>query len=721
MARPSQQPSGAQPGASNDPAALFAAANRALTDGDLDAASDLYRRVLKLAPDVVEVHNNLATALLAQGDVDGAIAIGEQGVARRADFLPLHNTLGNAYVRAGRLDDAMACYEAALRLAPDHHAAAINLADLLRRQGRFDAAARHLDNVVAADPDNAQALLVQGLLLMDRGDHEAAIAPLTRACALAPQDAAAANNLAICLTTLGRRHEALALYRDLTLQRPDLAAAQLNLGQLLQGLGRHDEAVDAFHQALRLDPDDDAPLPYLLQSLMHQCAWAELSAVAPKVLDLAARAVATDDATVSPFALAGTEAPPDLRLAVARHYARRCVARMASMRDRLAFSHPVSSAARLRVGYVSPDFRHHSVAVSFRPLLEAHDRSAFEWTGYWIGQEPRDDETDRFAAGFDRFHDLRGQAPEAIARTILADGIDVLIDLAGHTRDSSLEVFELRLAPVQAHYLGYGSTIGADCIQYLITDPVHTPPALAPHCHEQLVYLPNSFMAAGAAPEIAAPVSRADCGLPDDGTVFVNFNAPYKIDADVFAVWMRLLLACPGSVLWLKAGTDVATANLRRTAIAAGVDPARLIFAGRVPHAEHLARHRFADLALDTRLHVGGVTTLDALWAGVPVLTVAGDTHAARTGASMLQAAGLPSLVRPSLEDYEAHALALARDPAALAAVRAGVAAAVGHAPLFDTPRLARHLEWAYREMARRHRDGAAPSGFTVPDQTATV
>ena len=485
---------------------------------------------------------------------------------------------------------------------------------------------------------------------------------------------------------------------------------------VLQGLGRNDEAVDVFRRTLVLDPGNEAVLPFYLQALMYRCEWAEMAEVGERVVAMArAQAAAGGDVALSPFALAATEAPAELRLKVAEGYTARAVAGMSAARARVSFSHAAAVGEKLRVAYLSPDFREHSVAVSFRPLLEAHDRERFHWIGCLVGSENRDGVTDWFEAQFDEFLDLRDMDAVAAAQAINDAHADVLVDMAGHTRNAALEVLALKPAPVQAHYLGYASTLGAPFVDYLFTDHVHTPPALAPHCSEHLVYLPDSFMAAGAGPKIVdGTISRPDCGLPADGFVFANFNAHYKIDARLFDCWMALLGDLPGSVLWLRQGEAAASENLLAAAELAGIEPARLVFAERLPHAEHLARHRLADLALDCRLHVGGVTTLDALWAGIPVLTMAGDNHASRTGASMLAAVGLVELIAADLEDYRKLALALAREPARLASLKARLAAQAPTAALFDPARLAGNLERAYGELHRRWRDGEAPGALDV-------
>lgn len=578
-----------------------------------------------------------------------------------------------------------------------------------------ETARQHYQKALQQDPDLASAWSGMAGLLMAEGCYKTALENYSNALLLNEKDAVCINNVAICQLNLGRHHEALALYRDLVVLNPDMGSLQNNLGQVLQGLGRHDEAVVAFRRALELDQDIDNLAPFLMQSLMYQCAWDDLGEIKRRVLHETSRRLREGlPITVQPFSLAGTDAPPALRLAAARSYSAYCAASVTALRDRLAFRDGPARPGRLRVGYVSPDFRQHSVATAFKDLIACHDRAGFEWFGYAIGSGPRDQVTEHFRTRFDQFADFKELDLEQSARHIHNDRLDLLVDLSGFTRHSALELLELRPAPVQAHYLGYGATLGADCVQYLITDAVHTPPELASHCAEALVYLPDSFMATSR-PEIDAAVPDRQCqGLPEGAVVFANFNAHYKFDPDTFDLWLDLLRELPGSVLWLLRGGVGAMANLRATAMAGEIDAERLIFAPRAPHREHLARQSLADLSLDCRYHTGGVSTLDALWSGLPVVSLAGDNQSARTGPSILHAAGLADLAVGSMTAYRELALHLARDPAALAALKGRLRANMATAPLFDTPRLARHLEAGYGEMVRRHRAGQAIGSFAA-------
>ncbi|MBT3532847.1 MAG: tetratricopeptide repeat protein [Rhodospirillaceae bacterium] len=664
-----------------DPRAEFEGGNGALAEGRAGDAVAHYRRALGAAPDVVEIHHNLTAALEQLDRLEEAADIARLGLERRPDYAPLHVALANLLSQGDDTDGARRHYELALQQDCELAAAWSGLGGILMQTGFYDKASEKYHNALKINKKHTVSI----------------------------------NNLAICQLHLGRQHEALALYRDLVALNPEIGKLHGNLGQVLQGLGRHDEAVRAFRRALQLDQAAENVAPFLMQSLMYQCAWDDMPGIMQRVLDETRRRLRDDlPITVQPFSLVGTSADAALRLSAARSYTKHCAGRDTALRERLGFSYMPASHERLRIGYISPDFRQHSVATAFKDLIAQHDRDGFDWYGYVVGAGARDQMTDYFRSQFDHFTDLDGMDPEAAARHIHGDNLDVLVDLSGFTRHSALDILQLRPSPVQAHYLGYGATLGSEYVQYLLIDTVHTPPHLAAHCAEALVYLPDSFMATSR-PDIApAPPTRQSQGLPETGTVFANFNAHYKFDPETFGLWLDLLAELSGSVLWLLQGSDVAMANLRDTATARGIDAQRLVFAPRAPHPEHLARQSLADISLDCRHHTGGVSTLDALWSGVPVISMAGDNQSARTGASILHAAGLAELAVDDMDAYRAKALELARDPAALAALKARVRGNQTTAPLFDTPRLARHLEAAYKEMARCHRTGEAIGSFAA-------
>jgi predicted O-linked N-acetylglucosamine transferase (SPINDLY family) len=423
---------------------------------------------------------------------------------------------------------------------------------------------------------------------------------------------------------------------------------------------------------------------------------------------------------VIPFAALTLPWTPEQQLAVARSHSDTIARTVAPLRQALGFRPlpPDADAGRLRVGYLSGEFRDHAVSHLVQGVFGLHDRGGFEVFAYSFGPDDGSPYRRRIARDCDHFRDLRGATLADSARCIHHDRLHVLVDLQGHTGFSRMSVLALRPAAVQVNYLGHPGTSGADFLDYLVGDPVVTPPERAAAYRERVVTLPHCYLATDNGQAVAASAgSRAEHGLPEAGTVFCAFNNGYKIEPEVFGAWMRVLLRVPGSVLWLSPAAAPVEDNLRREAEARGVAGGRLVFARRVPgKAEHLARHRLADLFLDTWVYNGHTTAADALWAGLPVLTCPGETFAARVGASLLTAVGLPDLIATDRMSYEELAVRLGTNAEALREVRDKLAGQRTTWPLFDTPRLVRNLERAYRAMWSNYAAGRPPQPLEVSE-----
>jgi predicted O-linked N-acetylglucosamine transferase (SPINDLY family) len=374
-----------------------------------------------------------------------------------------------------------------------------------------------------------------------------------------------------------------------------------------------------------------------------------------------------------------------------------------------------SPHARLRIAYLSGDFHEHATAYLAARLFELHDRGGFEVTGISYGPDDGSATRGRLRRAFDRFVDVRAMSDAGAAALMRELEIDIAVDLKGHTAHARLGILAHRPAPVQATYLGFPGTLGAGFIDYALADRVVIPPEEQRFYTERVVWLPHCYQV-NDSERIIAPtrVSRAQAGLPEDAFVFCCFNNTYKLTTAMFDIWMRLLAGVPGSRLWLADHNAAAKRNLERAAVSRGIEPARLCFAPRVAHAEHLARHRLADLFLDNLPVNAHTTASDALWAGLPLVTCLGASFAGRVAASLLRAVGLPELVTTNLADYEALALELAREPARLASLRERLARNRLTHPLFDTDLFRRHIEAAYREMWQRFEGGEAPRSFSV-------
>jgi len=373
---------------------------------------------------------------------------------------------------------------------------------------------------------------------------------------------------------------------------------------------------------------------------------------------------------------------------------------------------------RIRVAYLSGDFHEHPVAILTVELFELHDRCRFEVHAISLGPKKQSSFRSRLEKSFDHWHNVQTMEDQEVANLIQDIGIDIVVDLSGHTDNARSFILAQRPAPIQVNYLGFTATLGADFIDYILVDRFVAPPGHDGFYTEKLVRLPNCYMVHDGKRKVAGEIpSRTDCGLPEEGFVFCCFNRSYKITPMIFDVWMRLLKETPGSVLWLSDNGSWSRDNLRREATQRDVLEERLIFAPRLPEmSDHLARHRQADLFLDTPLFNAHTTAIDALWAGLPVLTCSGRSFSSRVAGSLLQAVGLPELITTDLDDYEALTLKLTREPRLLEAYTERLARNRSTAPLFDCQRFTDGLEAAYTRMYQRWRDGKSAKAFSVDD-----
>jgi protein O-GlcNAc transferase len=372
---------------------------------------------------------------------------------------------------------------------------------------------------------------------------------------------------------------------------------------------------------------------------------------------------------------------------------------------------------KMRIGYVSADLRQHPVANLLAGVFECHNRSQFELTAISIGPNDDSEMRQRLEGSFDKFVDATALNSEDIAKKIREAEIDILIDLNGFTQQARTEIFALRPVPIQVNYLGYPGTMGASYIDYIIGDPILIPASQQNSYREKVAYLPHSYMPHDDRSRIISDraFERSEFGLPEQSFVFCCFNNAYKLNPNIFRLWMKLLKAVEGSVLWLSENNATATGNLRKEAIGVGVNPERLVFAKRLSSsADHLARHRLADLFLDTLPYNAHATASDALWAGLPVLTQIGSTFAGRVAASLLNAINLPELITETPEEYERLAIDFAMHPEKLAAIKHKLAENHITSPLFDTRLFTKHIEAAYITMYERHQAGLAPDHIFV-------
>ena len=647
--------------------------------GQIDEAVSANRHAIQLKPDYAEAHSNLGAALGAQGQLDEAVAAYRRAIQLKADYAEAHNNLGNGLRAQGQLDEAVAACRRAIQLKPDLAEAHNNLGAALTAQGQLDEALAACRRAIQLKPDLAEAHSNLGNALTAQGQLDEAVAAYRRAIQLKPDYAEAHSNLGNGLTAQGQLDEAVAAYRRAIQLKPDLAEAHNNLGNALKDMGLLEAAMDAHRRAIQFKPDFSVAHSNLLFGMHYLPVFDEA--------EMFAEHVRWGEVHAKPLA--------------------KCVAADANGRE---------PERQLRVGYVSADFREHSMAYFFEGLLANHDRpqvGTFCYADVACG----DGFTERLRGHAGQWRRITGMSDGQVAEMIRGDRIDILVDLSGHTAGNRLLVFARKPAPVQVTWLGYPDTTGMEAMDWRFTDAFADPSGMTEHLHtEKLVRLPGSawcFRPSDAAPSVEpAPAERTG------HVTFGCFNAMAKITCEVLALWGKVLEAVPGSRLLLKNGSlgeASVQARVRESLAGAGVRAERVEFmAKQAGVGGHLAVHGRVDIALDTYPYHGTTTTCEALWMGVPVVTLAGRTHVSRVGVSLLTNAGLPDLIARTPEEYVELAAKLAGNVARLSELRATLRERMRASPLMDAPRFARNVEQAYREMWRAwcaKRGATSPAG----------
>jgi len=713
--------------------------------GDFNAAVQNCRQALLITKDIPEAWYSLGVAQAGLGARREALDALAKANRLTADSPDAQNSIGLVLTELGEDSAAEKCFLRALKRDPGFAFAHANLGQLRARQGRLDEAQRALETALGIAPEVAEIHANLGGVYNAKKLHINAEAACRKAIGLAPELTAAWSNLGAALNPQKRFNDAEAACRraieiapnatdawvnlggSLNLQKryPEAEAAFRNalrlndriaeawtgLGNSLKELKQLEAALDCYQKSLALNPRAEYLPGALLHTRMDLCDWSNFS----RDLKVLTDAVSAGRVAAEPFILL----PLSDSLPLQRRLAELYVADQMGGSFDLGAIPSRAPGDRIRVGYFSADFRNHAVSILMAEVFELHDRSAFEVIAFSFGPESKDEMGQRVRSSFDRFIDVRAMSDREVALIAREMGIDVAVDLGGYTGDNRAGIFAWRAAPVQVSYLGYLGTMGAPFMDYLLADQTLVPAEARPHYAEKIAYLP-SYQANDRQRVIAdRRFTREELGLPEDGFVFCCFNSNYKLNPETFDSWMRILHRVEGSVLMLYSGSEKVAANLRKEAVARGIAAERLVFGQWMSPADNLARYRSAGLFLDTGPYNAGTTASDALWAGLPVLTLIGRSFSGRVAASILEAIGLPELIAKTRSEYEDLAVDLATSPQRLTNLKKKLESHRLTSVLFDSPIFARHLEAAFKMMIQRYQSGLLPETLCIENAPA--
>lgn len=685
-----------------------------ISRGDLSRARGLADQLLQQYPQHAELWRLSGICALQMGDLDATGLAFEQALKLAPNSVEALCNLASLRTASGNLDEAEDALHRALQIDPQHAGALNNLGSLLDARGDYHAAADCFARAIKRQPGYARAWLNQAAALFAAGQLDRAEISTRRTIALAPQWPDAHFMLGNVLSTRGESAAAVAAYRQAIHLAPGNARFHYQLGLTLDTLGEITAAADEFVTCLRTTNDFWPALSQLTFTRRRLCDWHALPPLSRRLLD----AIDAGAGGITPFSMLVEETTPAQQLRCASRFAETCAARVDAQRARLTTTSFERRPGPIRVGFVAAGFGEHPTASLIVDLVERLRDSQLHTIGYATTPDDQGTLRRRLQAGFHEFADLSGASLEAAVRRIRNDRPDILLDLDGYCEGARAEIFALRAAPLQVNYLAYPGTLGAPWYDYLIADRFLIPDDQRACYSEKIARLPRCYQPSDATRTIAQAASRRDYGLPDDAVVFACFNNSWKYTLRSFARWMRILQACPDSVLWLLTGPANSGADERmcRAAQAAGVNPKRLIFAPRAAPVEHLARYRLVDLFLDTNPYNAHTTASDALWAGCPVMTLPGATFASRVAGSMNHQLGLHDFNAESDQAYIDAAAQLGAEPTRLRAMRERVEQAKTQRGLFDMHAYARDFERMLSYMFELHQQNRAPEDFEISE-----
>ena len=742
--------------------------------GQTDLMISHIKKAITIKPDFAEAHNNLGVALKRNGKLDDAILSYKNALAIQPNNIEAYNNLGNVFKEKGLIDQSIRSYKAALQINPNLMLLNINLGNAYKELGQLDDAISSYEKAISIDSNNSEAYNNLGIVLNKIGRTDDAIASYEKALEINPKYTDSYNNLGIALKKIGRLDDAITSYQEAIKINPNNADTHNNLGIAFADIGRLEDAVESYEKALSINPQYaesynnlgivflklkklDKALKYnqkalilkpkfaeglaaqgriyteqkqlykalaslekvnvinsnlaynlgaILNVKMNLCHWEDL----PKLLVELNKKINDNKEVIVPFDLLGLVDDPRLQFKASTIYAREQFPKNFSLPSINAYI----NHKKIRIGYFSADFKLHPVATLTAELYEIHDRKSFEIYAFSFGPNTNDEMNLRIKAGVDHFYDVREKSDKEVVLLARSLEIDIAIDLSGYTADSRTSIFAMSAAPIQASYIGVLSTMGAKYYDYLIAGKSMIPKENQKYFTEKIVYLPSYQVNDSKEPLPELSFTRDDFHLPTNFFIFCCFNSAFKLNPSIFDSWARILKAVKKSVLFLAIEEEEVRLNLTNEISQRGIDSKRLIFGGRIPRPEYLARYKVADLFLDTRPYNAGTTASDALRMGLPVITLKGQSFNSREASSVLTSLNMQELITTSEAEYESLAIELASNPTKLKIIKDRLMENLSSAPLYNTPLFTKNLETAYKKMFIRSQKGLQPDHIYV-------
>ncbi len=700
------------------PEALYNMAGMHHMSDNYDLALTLYKKAVEEKPLFPQAYSNMAATLNILERYDEALACCKKAEEIKPNYSEAKNNMGNAYQALGKLELAISCYQTSMALSGESAEVLCNYANALQEKGEIDEAIVIYGKAIKLKPEYGKAYNNLGTALRCKRKLKDAEAQFMKAIRLVPNDREAYHNMGNVCYDNGNFESASLWYDKAIAIDPRSIQSHINRGILYQESDESDNALKCFNKGLALDPKNSKAQSHMVHELYQRCEWLQIDDLNANIDTFTERELAMGQRpNEMPFLSLIRNANPLINYRVAQRWSREISKNTIGKKWPLTYRHTHTNQKKITIGYLSNNFRDHPTSHLINGIFDLHDRTGFAINAYSYGEDDSSLYRENIKQKCDTFTDLHNVTHEDAAQHIFNDQVDILVDLVGYMRGNRLEICAYRPAPVQVRWLGLAGTTGANFFDYIITDSIVTPESQELFYSEKFVYLPDTYQV-NSKPLIESEKNflRNGLGLPEGGFVYCCFCSSYKIEPAIFRIWMDILKRVPNSVLWLLKGNDIVEKNLRSEASKYGIFPERIVFADKMGKADHLERLKLAGIALDTIAVNGAATTSDALWAGVPVITMKGAHFASRMSASILNAVGLTDLVLEDEDAYLKVAVEIGNNPKFVQEIKERLKVNRLEKPLFDTQGFVKNLEKAYSKMWAFHSNGMKPKFLHVKD-----